>query len=54
MYIYLVNIGLSLIVYFALFYFFPTKGGKKLMSEINDVNLYRTKELVIKDESYYG
>ena len=54
MYIYLVIIVFAFIVFISVFYFLPSKGGKEIIRDYNDFNLYRTKELVIKDESYYG
>jgi hypothetical protein len=54
MYIYLINMVVGLITFMSIMYFFPTRGGKELINELNDIGLYKTKELVIKDESYYG
>ena len=54
MYIYLLNMVVGLITFMSIMYFFPTRGGKELINELNEIGLYKTKELVIKDESYYG
>ena len=54
LYLYGVCLLQSLIGYFAMFYFMPTKGGREFLDEWNVYNLTKLKELIIKDEKYYG
>ena len=41
-------------IFFASFHFFPTKGGREVLDEYNQVGLRRVQYIYLKDEKYYG
>ena len=53
-YLYIVCVIQSLIGYFAMFYFMPTKGGREFLEDWNELNLFKLKDMTIKEEKYYG
>ncbi len=53
-YIYIVCIILGLLAYYATFHFLPTKGGKDILNQCNELALWNIKRVTLKDEKYYG
>ena len=53
-YIYIVCIILGLLAYYATFHFLPTKGGKEVLNQCNELALWNIKRVTLKDEKYYG
>ena len=53
-YIYIVTLFLGLIGYYAVFHFLPTKEGKELLEQCNELAIWNIKRVTLKDEKYYG
>ena len=53
-FLYIVCVVQSLIGYYAMFYFMPTKGGREFLEDWNKLNLAKLKDMTIKEEKYYG
>ena len=53
-YIYIVTLFLGLIGYYAAFHFLPTKEGKELLEQCNELAIWNIKRVTLKDEKYYG
>ena len=54
LYIYIVCVIIGLIGYYGTFHFFPTKGGKELLDDANELAVWNIKRIALKDEIYYG
>ena len=53
-YIFIVCIILGLIGYYIVFHFFPTKVGKEILDDCNELAIWNIKRTALKDEKYYG
>lgn len=53
-YIFIVCIFLGLIGYYIVFHFFPTKVGKEILDDCNELAIWNIKRIALKDEKYYG
>ena len=53
-YIYIVCVILGLLAYYATFHFLPTKGGKEILDQCNELAIWNIKRVTLKDEKYYG
>ncbi|MBO4856572.1 MAG: O-antigen ligase family protein [Bacilli bacterium] len=53
-YIYIVCVIIGLIGYYAVFHFLPTKDGKELLNDANELAVWNIKRIALKDEKYYG
>ena len=54
LFIYFMDMIIALIAFYAVFYFFPTKGGKSVYNAYNLVHLYGIKRDFVSNEKYYG
>lgn len=54
MFVYLIIPALTIIVFYVILYFFPSKKGKETMKSVNDNNLLRIKREAVFGETYYG
>ena len=53
-FIYIMTLLMTMIGFYATWYFFPTKNGKDIISSFNQYGLNRIKTITIKDQTYYG
>ena len=53
-YIYIVILFIGLIGYYGTFHFLPTKGGKQILDQCNEIAIWNIKRVTLKDEKYYG
>lgn len=51
---YLTNYAISLVAFYLVLNFLPTKGGKEIATYLNELDLYNIKRITIMDEFYYG
>ncbi len=53
-YIFIVCVILGLLAYYATFHFLPTKDGKEILDQCNELAIWNIKRVTLKDEKYYG
>ncbi len=53
-YIFIVCLFLGLIGYYAVFHFLPTKAGREILNDCNELAIWNIKRIALKDEKYYG
>ena len=53
-YLYIASMVLGLIGYYAVFHFLPTKDGRELLDNANELAVWNIKRVTLKDEKYYG
>ncbi len=53
-YLYIASMVLGLIGYYSVFHFLPTKDGKVLLDNANELAIWNIKRVTLKDEKYYG
>ena len=53
-YLYIASMVLGLIGYYGVFHFLPTKEGRELLDNANELAIWNIKRVTLKDEKYYG